>query len=182
MLDVVAIVLVAMVVNVVLLVVPTADELVCESVLGITGNELVCEGAPEIVGTEAATPELLGCVAVEPIPECVPDPTGSDTVRNDEGVGLLLSPVASTVLLDMVTVGDPVEDVTDPLGISVVELGVVAAACELGLAGSNVMPGLTVKVEDGNMLNTGMVDASPGPVLLSIKVNDRKMDVDEVVA
>ncbi len=71
-----------------------------------------------------------------------------------------------------------VEGVPDPVGELVAEVGAVGPR---ELSGTDVTPDLTVTVDDGKMLITGMVAVSPGPVLLvSINVNDRETDVDDV--
>lgn len=74
-----------------------------------------------------------------------------------------------------------VEGVPDSIGRFVEELGVVTATFELSISDPDVVPGLTVTVDDGKMLTTGMVEIPPGLVLLlSIRVNDREIDVEEV--
>jgi hypothetical protein len=93
-------------------------------------DELVSVGLLEIVGTNVATPELLGRVAAEPVLDCVPDPTRLGVVKNGDGVSLLLLSAAGTnsdTLLAVMAV-EEMAGVTDPVGASVNELGVVAAA------------------------------------------------------
>ncbi|KAK5625118.1 hypothetical protein RRF57_000834 [Xylaria bambusicola] len=90
---------------------------------------------------------------------------------------LLLPTVGTGKLLGVVTVR-LMEGVLDPDGESNDDLTVVALS--VGFSGTDVTPGLTVTVDEGKMLITGIVAVStkPGLLLLSSNVDDRELSCE----
>lgn len=113
----------------------------------------------------------------------VPDPARLEPGKKGEGVGrlLLLPAVGIGRLVGVVTVGlvDIVSDLVDALGDASL---VVVLSCEF--SGTDVTLDLTVTVEDGKILITGIVAVLSRTalllLLLSINVNDRETKEGEL--
>ena len=111
----------------------------------------------------------------------VPDPARLEPGKKGEGVGRLLLAVGIGRLVGVVTVGlvDIVSDLVDALGDASL---VVVLSCEF--SGTDVTLDLTVTVEDGKILITGIVAVLSRTalllLLLSINVNDRETKEGEL--
>lgn len=147
----------------------------------VATDEAIDVSALDVRDCDVAAPAPLDRVVVEAIMGFASELTRLEGGKKDEGVSspllLLAAGMATGPLLVAMTV-EEVGDVTDPVNVSVDKSGVVADVCESSVPAAGVAPVLTVTVEDGKMLITGMVDGSLEPAL----VNDEEMAVEKVVS